>query len=104
MSNGLAVMIIQHFIPCLKCCDLCKWYFRDVLFYAVGGSALMGLLFMATLSPLRVGRRWRERRSEQVWTEKVLRLASCLQTSDSAPDREAEETDPLLGAGHVSYN
>lgn len=32
VSNGFVVMVIQHFIPCLKCCALCKWYFRDVLF------------------------------------------------------------------------
>ena len=32
VSNGLAVMVIQDLIPCIKCCPLCKWYFRWVAF------------------------------------------------------------------------
>ena len=31
VSNGLAVMVIQDLIPCIKCCPLCKWYFRWVV-------------------------------------------------------------------------
>jgi len=61
VSNGLAVMVIQHYIPCLKCCVTCKWYFRDVLFYATGGAALLGLLFLFTLAPSKVGERRRDR-------------------------------------------
>lgn len=57
VSNGVAVMVIQHFIPCLKCCALCKWYFRDVLFFATGGAVLLGLGFLSTLIPFTVGKR-----------------------------------------------
>jgi len=61
VSNGLAVMVIQHFIPCIKCCALCKWYFRDVLFFATGGAALLALAFLFTLIPSTVGSRRRDR-------------------------------------------
>jgi len=61
VSNGFAVMVIQHFIPCLKCCALCKWYFRDVLFYATGGAAVLGLVFLSSLIPFNVGARWKHR-------------------------------------------
>ena len=100
VSNGLAVMVIQHFIPCLKCCEACKWYFRDVLFFAVGGSVLLGLTFMAILAPFKVGKRWRERESENVWTQEVV---SCLRSR--SPDSD-EETEALLGGGpgHASYS
>lgn len=97
VSNGLAVMVIQHFIPCLKCCAACKWYFRDVLFFAVGSSAVMGLLFLAMLSPFKVGKRWKERQSERVVTERVTRLRSWLRRRNIAGQEEQEEeTAPLL--------
>jgi len=57
VSNGLAVMGIQRFIPCLKCCPLCKWYFRDVLFWATGLAALLGAIGILVLSPFKVGQR-----------------------------------------------
>ena len=89
-------MVIQHFIPCLKCCAACKWYFRDVLFYAVGGSALMGILFMAALVPFKVGKRWRDRGSESVVTDKFRRTVSILRQRPDDADR-SQETSPLLG-------
>jgi len=61
VSNGLAVMAIQTFVPSFKHCDACRWYYRDVLFYATGGAALLGSLFVATLIPFTVGKRWRDR-------------------------------------------
>ena len=79
----------------LKCCAACKWYFRDVLFFAVGSSAVMGLLFLAMLSPFKVGKRWKERQSERVVTETVVRLRSWLRTRTIAGEEE-EETAPLL--------
>ena len=95
VSNGLAVMVIQNNIPCMKCCPACKWYFRDVLFFAVGGSAVLGLLFLAILSPLRVGKRWRERHSEPVGTETLNRFRSWLRTRNT-DTLDEQETDPLL--------
>ena len=102
VSNGLAVMVIQHFIPAdPKRLVTGNWYFRDVLFYAVGGSVLLGLMFLALLSPLKVGKRWRERESENVWTQEVV---SCLRSRSSSDSDE--ETEALLGpgAGHHSYS
>jgi len=60
-SNGVAVMAIQKLIPCLNCCPACKWYFRDVLFYATGGAALLGALGIITLARARIGMRRRDR-------------------------------------------
>ncbi|XP_023336394.1 major facilitator superfamily domain-containing protein 12 [Eurytemora carolleeae] len=57
VSNGLVVMLIQYLIPCLKCCPECKWFFRDVLFYATGGSAVLGIISLLILSPFTVGER-----------------------------------------------
>ena len=56
---------------------------------------MLGLLFLALLSPFRVGKRWKERHSETVVTETVLRYRSWLRTryADSVED---QETSPLL--------
>ena len=53
VSNGLAVMVIQlqHFIPAdPKSLVTGNWYFRDVLFFAVGGSLVLGLFFLTLLT------------------------------------------------------
>lgn len=89
-------MVIQHYIPCLKCCAACKWYFRDVLFYAVGGSALMGIFFMTILVPFKVGKRWRDRDSESVVTDKFRRTVKLLSQNRGEAGR-SQETSPLLG-------
>ena len=89
-------MVIQHFIPCLKCCAACKWYFRDVLFYAVGGSTLMGIFFMAALVPFKVGKRWRDRDSESVVTDKFRRTVHLFSHGTGDADR-SQETSSLLG-------
>ena len=89
-------MVIQHYIPCLKCCAACKWYFRDVLFFAVGSSSLLGIFFMATLVPFKVGKRWRDRGSESVVTDKFRRSVGLLRPGAGDDDR-SQETSPLLG-------
>ena len=104
VSNGLAVMVIQHFIPCLNCDPASKWYFRDVLFFAVGSSALMGLFFLALLSPFTVGKRWRERQSETVLTESVGRFKAWLSSRKIAGGEEEEEDQeaaPLLAGDRL---
>ncbi|KAK3924930.1 Major facilitator superfamily domain-containing protein 12 [Frankliniella fusca] len=49
LFNGVAVMIIEE----LKCEDvtLCPHYYQDVLAYACGGSALLGLIVLLTVFP-----------------------------------------------------
>jgi len=56
----------------------------------------MGLLFLAILSPFTVGRRWKERQSETVLTESVVRFKSWLRTRNIVGDEEEQETAPLL--------
>ncbi len=34
-----------------------QWFFRDVLFYATGGSAVLGIISLLILSPFTVGER-----------------------------------------------
>ena len=58
VSNGLAVVVIQHMIPSkIDTCVVCKLYFRDVLFYACGGAAVFGMLTTISLIPFTVGER-----------------------------------------------
>ncbi|XP_066945029.1 major facilitator superfamily domain-containing protein 12-like isoform X2 [Macrobrachium rosenbergii] len=60
VSNGIAVMIIQHFNPCSNspfgnCCPKCADYFRDVLFYYCGGAAVLCIIALLTLVPFKIG-------------------------------------------------
>ena len=55
----------------------------------------MGLLFLAVLSPFKVGKRWKERQSERVVIESVIRFRSWLRTRHVAGE-EDQETSPLL--------
>ena len=60
ISVGLAVMTIQQLIPCgdVQCCAKGSQYFRDVLFYAVGGAAVLGAVCLLSLLHVRVGKQW----------------------------------------------
>jgi len=80
VSNGVGVMVIQHYVPCFKCCVECKWYFRDVLFYACGAAALLGAFFVLTLVPTTVGKRRRD-------SERFIHIRV---------DEDANERTPLL--------
>ncbi|RXG67728.1 Heat shock 70 kDa protein 1, partial [Armadillidium vulgare] len=57
LSNGLVVMIIQYFSPCLTCNELCKDYFRKVIAYACGSSIVLGVLGLFTLIHSDIGRK-----------------------------------------------
>ncbi|KAK7872426.1 hypothetical protein R5R35_007030 [Gryllus longicercus] len=50
LFNGIAVMVIED----LKCSsqELCPHYYRDVLAYVCGGSAILGVLVLATMTYL----------------------------------------------------
>ena len=62
ISNGVAVILIQHFIPTnMDTCSKCRFYFKDILFYVCGGAAVLGAIFMLTLYPYKIGQRWRDR-------------------------------------------
>lgn len=82
VSNGLAVMLIQHFIPTnTDTCILCRLYFRDIIFYACGGAAVVGVLSVCSLIPVAIG----SRRTQ---------LAVNVSVNDS--DDESAERTPLL--------
>lgn len=93
VSNGLAVMGIQYYIPCIKCCPDCKWYFRDVLFYACGGSALLGAVALLLLAPFKVGRR---RGQAATTTFAVSTHNGQAETRNAAVNGASSERTPLL--------
>ncbi|XP_068993663.1 major facilitator superfamily domain-containing protein 12 [Neodiprion pinetum] len=47
LSNGLAVMAIQS----MQCLSDCPAYYRDVIIYACGGSAVFGLVMVLLMKP-----------------------------------------------------
>ncbi|PSN57470.1 hypothetical protein C0J52_08022 [Blattella germanica] len=55
--NGVAVMIIED----LKCATsgACPHYYRDIIAYVCGGSAIIGLIVLLTLTSVNVGNRRR---------------------------------------------
>jgi len=56
VSNGLAVVLIQHMIPSsIDTCVVCQLYFRDVIFFACGGAGILGVLGAISLFPVTVG-------------------------------------------------
>jgi len=80
VSNGVGVMVIQHFIPCFKYCEGVEesnWYYRDVLFFACGAAALLGAFFVLTLGPTTVGKRRRDHKGvDEVADERTPLLIS----------------------------
>ncbi|XP_067004421.2 major facilitator superfamily domain-containing protein 12 [Anabrus simplex] len=55
LFNGIAVMVIED----LKCPSkkLCPHYYRDVLAYVCGGSAILGIIVLATMSAVPIRNR-----------------------------------------------
>nr|CAD7445108.1 unnamed protein product [Timema bartmani] len=53
LLNGIVVFIIEY----LECPskDLCPHYYRDILVMVCGGSALLGMLVLATLTSVKIG-------------------------------------------------
>ena len=58
VSNGIAVVLIQHFIPSkIDTCIVCQQYFRDIILWACGGAAILGMLTAISLCYVTVGAR-----------------------------------------------
>ena len=58
VSNGLAVVLIQQFIPTeMNSCNICQSYFRDVILFACGGTAILGIFGIISLGKAVVGMR-----------------------------------------------
>ena len=91
VSNGLAVVVIQHFIPTeIDTCILCKNYYRDVIMYACGGASFIGILGAISLFPVTVGNR--RGRGENQTTPTVI----VTQPSTTTINEESDERTPLL--------
>ena len=90
VSNGLAVVLIQHFIPSdIDSCILCKNYYRDVIMYACGGASLIGILTAISLFPTTVGLRRGQRNQNQP-------AVVVTQPSNSTINEDLDERTPLL--------
>ena len=96
------LMLLCAALLLLQCCPECKWYFRDVLFYATGGAALLGAACLLSLGPVQVGRRWRDRAGAGAGAGAWLQARLCWLLPAALPDTE---TEPLLTAdrGHANY-
>ena len=59
VASGAALMLIQEFIPghAEDCNEKCAEYFRWILMSGCGGAAMIGLLTMVILAPLKIGER-----------------------------------------------
>ena len=90
VSNGLAVVLIQHFIPNdIDTCILCKNYYRDVIMYACGGASIIGILTAISLFPVTVG----VRRGQENQNPPTVVVT---QDSNSTINEEVDERTPLL--------
>ena len=87
VSNGLAVVLIQHFIPpTIDTCDLCREYFRQIIMFACGGAAILGILAAISLIPVTVGtRRWTGANRNRI-----------LNTENGSINENTTERTPLL--------
>ncbi|KAK2161373.1 hypothetical protein NP493_1587g00039 [Ridgeia piscesae] len=58
LSNGIAVLVIQHLHPCrgVVCCSDCIWFYRNVMTFVPAGFAILAILTLLTLAPQRIGR------------------------------------------------
>jgi len=72
VSNGLAVVIIQNFIPLdTDTCIKCRQYYRHVLLFACGGAALLGVFGIISMIKTTVGTRRPQFRQSLVINDEV---------------------------------
>ncbi|KAK3098168.1 hypothetical protein FSP39_016838 [Pinctada imbricata] len=57
LSNGVAVVLIQHLHPCESCCPECDGYYKKVLTFVPGGVAALAFIVLLTLLPYKIGQR-----------------------------------------------
>lgn len=57
LTNGVAVMLIQNFHPCLGCCPACEPYYRNVQVFIPGGALVIGFIALLILIPQNIGHR-----------------------------------------------
>nr|XP_006814599.1 PREDICTED: major facilitator superfamily domain-containing protein 12-like [Saccoglossus kowalevskii] len=60
LSNGVAIILIQDFHPCVTCCVECKWYYQYIMVFVPGGFAVFALIILAILAPQKIGKRRRD--------------------------------------------
>ncbi|XP_074649966.1 major facilitator superfamily domain-containing protein 12-like [Tubulanus polymorphus] len=94
LSNGVAVVLIQQFHPCLTCCVNCQWYYRNVMTFVPGGVGLVALIVLLCLIPQKIGDR------SHLAAKRRLRPVD--KYSNSRVEEEEEEVEPLCNDG-VDY-
>lgn len=55
LANGIGGMLVQH-LHSVRC-DKCDWFYKDVMSYGVGGTAVFASLILLTLIPANLGQR-----------------------------------------------
>ncbi|XP_071042543.1 major facilitator superfamily domain-containing protein 12-like isoform X1 [Parasteatoda tepidariorum] len=55
IANGIAGMLVQYIHS--ETCQNCDWFYKDVMSYGVGGTAILASLVLATLLPANLGKR-----------------------------------------------
>ncbi|GIY55207.1 major facilitator superfamily domain-containing protein 12 [Caerostris extrusa] len=95
LANGIAVVIIQYFHPCLTCCPTCNLYYKYVLVFSCGGAIVLGLIALAFLLTQSVGTR---RNEEQLHRNSIIRHNRRLGIQSKRESKALldEESDSLL--------
>ena len=57
LSSGAAIMLIQQYMPSTEHSVEEILYFRWILVYGCGGAAIVGLVMVAILYPMKIGQR-----------------------------------------------
>ncbi|GIY20405.1 major facilitator superfamily domain-containing protein 12 [Caerostris darwini] len=95
LANGIAVVVIQYFHPCLTCCPTCNLYYKYVLVFSCGGAIVLGLIALAFLLTQSVGTR---RNEEQLHRNSIIRHNRRLGIQSKRESKALldEESDSLL--------
>ncbi|KAL5004411.1 hypothetical protein ScPMuIL_017867 [Solemya velum] len=93
LSNGIAVVLIQSFHPCLNCCPACISYYRTVLSVIPGAVTIVAFIVLLTLIPQKIGtrRKMLKLMKNVVADSAVIQRDQSIQSDDSC-----SETDPLI--------
>lgn len=69
LSNGIIIEAVQFFHPCKTCCINCEWYYAYIETFVPGGFAMVCIVLLAIMSPMKLGQRWNRRYSTVSNTE-----------------------------------
>jgi len=84
-SNGLAIMVIQKNIPAPCGAPDEGNYFKLILSWVCGGAAVLGIVSVATLLPVKIGQRRRDKRQAEQIPEAAVSETSESHNSSEIP-------------------